>query len=632
MISPEDILQKYWKFNHFRGLQKEAILSCINDNDTCVFFPTGGGKSVCFQVAGLLKQGVCVVISPLISLMQDQVQALNSKGIKATYLKGGLSFQETGIIFDNLRNGGFKFLYLSPEKLQNPVLQERLKYLNISMIAVDEAHCISQWGHDFRPAFLEVSVLREMHPHVPFMALTATATPKVQKDIETQLQLDQPHIYKTSFKRDNIAINVKEIDNKWDELIKSATQCKSSGIVYVRSRKSTLDLAKLLSQNKISAIAFHGGLRDYERQNILEKWLSGEYKIVVATTAFGMGIDKADVDLIVHVHLPESLESYYQEIGRAGRNGSMAKAILTFNKTDINRLKYQFLDKIPDIKTIKIIYKHLMSYLQIAYGEGSGKDFGIDLGFFCKKYNLDLGLSYEALKILDKLSVISLEQHYQIFAKIQIGISHESLFEYLRKYPKYYKLMTLILRNYSGVFDFMTNINFAYISKNARISEKQIISQLKELEEKQVIDLKLMQHDLSFKMLQPREDDRSINIHSKNIALYKDQKINQIKAVVDFINEKNVCYQIKLLDYFGETYAKACGVCSICLSKSNNNDNAVLKKAELEVLTLLSHEDHSSLSLQRKIKLERELILDVLENLLEKKKIKLTSKNLYKKI
>ncbi len=632
MISPQDILQKYWKYNEFRGFQEEAIISCVNNHDTCVFFPTGGGKSVCFQIAGLLKKGVCLVISPLISLMQDQVQALNSKGIKAMYLKGGLSYNETGIIFDNLRNGEFKFLYLSPEKLQNSVLQERIKYLNISMVAVDEAHCISQWGHDFRPAFLEVSVLRDLHPQVPFMALTATATPKVQKDIEEQLKLKNPRVFKSSFKRDNIAIHIKQTDNKWRALLDEANACKSSGIVYVRSRKATVDYTRLLNQNHKSSVAFHGGLRNSERQDILEKWLSGSYKIVVATTAFGMGIDKPDVDMIFHIDLPESLESYYQEIGRAGRNGNMAKAVLTYNQTDFKRLKYQFLDKIPDINAVKQVYRHLMSYLQIAYGEGSGENFGIDLALFCKRYKLDLSLSYEVLKILDKLSVISLEQHYQIFAKIQIIISHEHLFDYLRKYPKYHRFVTMILRNYSGIFDFMTNINFAYLSKYAKISEKQIMIQLKELEEQRIINLKLMQHDLSFKMLQPREDDRGINIHSKNISAYRNQKIKQIEAVVAFIKDGNICYQVKLLEYFGEVAEKPCGICSICTSNSIKNDELSQKEVESKILKILKEERITSADIAKKIDTSSEVIFLVLEKLLEKNEVELTSNNLYKKI
>lgn len=632
MISPEDILKKYWKFSHFRGLQKEVISACLNNEDTCVFFPTGGGKSICFQVSGLLKEGVCIVISPLISLMQDQVQNLNSKGIKSIFLKGGLSFKETGIVFDNIRNGDVKFLYLSPEKLQNPILQERLQYLNVSMVAIDEAHCISQWGHDFRPAFLDISVLRDLHPKVPFMALTATATPRVQQDIENQLNLSKPKVFKTSFKRPNIAINIKITDDKWNNLILNAKQCINSGIVYVRSRKATIDLSKLLIQNNISSVAFHGGLRNYERQKILEKWLVGEYKIVVATTAFGMGIDKADVDMVMHVNLPESLESYYQEIGRAGRDGNAAHAVLVYNRADVSKLKYQFLDNIPDLESLKKIYRKLMTYLQIAYGEGYGEEYSLDLGAFCKKYSLDLSFTYQAFKLFDKLSIISLEQHLEIFARLRIIISHENLFDYLRRYPKYHKLMTLILRNYSGIFDFECNINFNALIKNVHLSERLIIKLLKELHQQNIISLKLMKHDFSLKMLQPREDDRSVNLHARSIKALKQEKINQINAVVNFISNKDTCYQVQLLNYFGEKNAKPCGICSICNSKLYNNSSKINKIIQSEIIYLLEQEKLSSVQLVKKMNYNEQQILEVLENMLEENIIRLTANNLYQKI
>lgn len=631
MTRPEDILMKYWKFARFRGLQKEVILACIDNQDTCVFFPTGGGKSVCFQVAGLMKDGICVVVSPLISLMQDQVKTLNDKGIKALYLKGGLSYGETGILFDNLQNANYKFLYLSPEKLQNQVLQERLKYINISMVAIDEAHCVSQWGHDFRPAFLQISILREIHPHVPFMALTATATPRVQADIEEQLALQRPQVFKTSFRRSNITMGIQQRDDKWQGLIHLAKSCQNSGIVYVRSRTSTIDLSKLLVQNGISSMAFHGGIKHQERQEILEKWLGNEVKIVVATTAFGMGIDKADVDLIVHMHLPESLESYYQEVGRAGRNGRPARAVLLYNSTDIKRLNYQFLGNLPDIKGIKKLYRHLMSYLQIAYGEGSGEEFGLDLKHFCKKYNLELSASYAILKLLDKLSIISLDEHYQIHAKVQVTISHERVFDFLRRHPAYHHLMTLMMRNYAGIFDFMTNINLDYLSRIQGRPEKHLVADLQQLESREIIALKLMQHDLSFKMLQPREDDRSINIHAKNIEAYREQKINQIQAVIDFIQNDTSCLQVQLMDYFGEKLERPCGKCSVCSASAQNKltDQKQLLKS---ILDLLSKESLSSTEIHQRIDYNEEGVIKSLEYLLEKRKIRLTSNSLYKKI
>jgi ATP-dependent DNA helicase RecQ len=634
MQTPEDVLQKYWKFSQFKGLQKEAISACIEGKDTCVFFPTGGGKSICFQIPALLKDGVCIVVSPLISLMQDQVNSLNSKGIKAIHLKGGLSYKETDRIFDNIRNANFKFLYLSPEKLQNTILQERLKYINVNLVAIDEAHCVSQWGHDFRPAYLEIATLRDIHPEVPLMVLTATATQKVQEDILKQLKLKSPYVFKSSFKRSNIALNVIETDNKWKSLIEFANSSKSSGIVYVRSRKSTIDLSKLLNQNGITSKAFHGGLLNKDRRQVLEEWLDNTTKIVVATTAFGMGIDKADVDLIIHINLPESLESYYQEVGRAGRNGKPAKAILLYNKTDIKRLRYQFLNNLPEIKGIKNVYRHLMSYLQIAYGEGSGDEYGLNLQNFCSRYKLDLPYAFEILKLLDRLSLLSLDQNYQINAILRILIPHQQLFDFLRKHTAYNEVMTYILRNYAGVFDLNVKIDLEYLARKLRTSQKKIAKKLKALEELDVLELKLNEQDLNLRMLQPREDDRSINTQKKYIEAYRTQKINQIEAVVNFINNENECRQVQLLQYFDEDNLKPCGKCSVCMQKSGQLGNGELNQQSLQkkIESLLKKGPGSSTDIFHQLDCKQSIFLEVIEEMLKQNKIELTTNNLYKLI
>ncbi len=631
MTTPEDILKQYWKFKTFRGLQKQVIHAYLDHLDTCVFFPTGGGKSICFQVSALLKDGICIVISPLISLMQDQVQNLNDKGIKALHLKGGISVKDTDRIFDNLRNGGYKFLYLSPEKLQNPVLLERLKYLNINLIAVDEAHCVSQWGHDFRPAYLELNTLRDIHPEVPVMALTATATQRVQNDIVDQLKLNNPKVFKTSFKRPNIALQVLESDDKWEKLIEAAKSCQNSGIVYVRNRKSTLDLKRLLIQNGISAEAFHGGLENQTRKTILEEWLSNKVKIIVATTAFGMGIDKPDVDLVFHIHLPENLESYYQEIGRAGRNGKNANAILVFNKTDINRLKYQFLRNLPDIKTVKKTYRYLMSYLQIAYGEGDGESYGLNFNIFCKKYNLNLYSSFEIMKLLDRLSLINIDQNYQINAKIKILTTHQNLLEFLRQKQDFKTIVTFLLRTYAGIFDFKTNVDLQFIGKKLKLPQKVIIKQLKNIEKLDVISLNMMQQDMNIQMLQPREDDRSINMHKRYIEAYRNQKIQEVDAVAEYVKNDKVCLQRQLLEYFDEKTNTDCGICSVCKSLEKNNITTSNIETNLmqSILDILKESPKSSSDLIYSIKKDKSTVIPIIQMLLEQKKIEITTNNLY---
>lgn len=634
MKNPKDILFQYWKFRSFRGLQEQAIEACLDGQDCCVFFPTGGGKSLCFQVPALAKEGVCVVISPLISLMQDQVQNLKLKGIKAIHLKGGLSYRETDRIFDNISNANYKFLYLSPEKLQSPVLLERLKYLNINLIAVDEAHCISHWGHDFRPAFLDIFRLRELHPEIPIMALTATATQRVQDDIQTQLQLKSPKIFKSSFKRPNIAIKILKTDNKWQELINQVKNSKSSVIVYVRSRKATLELTKLLVQNQITAAAFHGGLSNFERQLILEEWLSHKTKVVVATSAFGMGIDKPDVDLVFHMHLPESLESYYQEIGRAGRDGNLAKAVLVYSKTDTQRLRHQFLKDVPTVKDVKKVYKHLMAYLQIAYGEGDAEEFGIDLNTFCSKYNLDLRRSFEVLKLLDKLSILNFNQQYQINARIQVVISHKALLNYLRQNKSYKNLMTLILRTYGGVFDLFTKINLNFISNKTGLSQKQISKLLNALESQGIIALKLTQQDLIIRVLLPREDDRTINSQKKYIESYRDQKFKQIEAVCKYVQNDNQCYQMQLLEYFDdEENNQECSICSVCQNQKNKlSKNDCRRDLANLILNELTKKPTTPYQLIKVINCDKKEITMVLKHLLESKKIEIQPNNHYKLI
>ena len=463
------------------------------------------------------------------------------------------------------------------------------------------------------------------------MALTATATKKVQDDIKKQLQLQSPEIFKSSFKRPNIELHVIKSDNKWETLVKQAKSCKNSGIVYVRNRKSTLELTRLLRQNGITAEAFHGGLLNNDRQHILEQWLGNNIKIVVATTAFGMGIDKPDVDLVFHIHLPESLESYYQELGRAGRNGKPAKAILVFNTTDIKRLKYQFLRYLPDINNTKKTYKYLMNYLQIAYGEGEGDDFGINLHTFCNKYNLSVQQSFEIFKLLDRLSVLSFNQQYQINAQIQILIPHQNLFDFLRRNKTYKTLITIILRTYAGVFDFETKVDLQNLSHKLNITQERIIKYFKALEDLEVIGLKVMQQDLSLRMLQPREDERSINMHRKQIETYRNQKIQQVEAVEKYIKNDKVCRQVQLLEYFDENTNENCGICSVCLLNhtDSNSQNTSKNKLQAQIINMLTYQPKSSSEIIKALNCDKTQVLFILESLLENRIVEITKNNLY---
>src|SRR5476651_2395841 len=398
----QQILKHYWQHDHFRPLQEEIIQSVLLGRDTLALLPTGGGKSVCFQVPALAKEGICIVVSPLIALMKDQVESLKAKGIEAISIVSGMGKREIDIALDNCIYGPVKFLYLSPERLLSDLVRERIKYMNVNLFAVDEAHCKSQWGYDFRPPYLQIAELRALHPKVPILALTATATADVKFDIQDKLQFKQHNIFQKSFERKNLAYVVQQHEDKLRKMLEIARGIKGSGIVYVRSRKETFELAKYFTQHGFKADYYHAGLPIDQRSAKQESWKSGRVPIIVATNAFGMGIDKPDVRFVIHADLPESLEAYYQEAGRAGRDGQKAYAVLLYNQGDRHKLAKRFELNFPTIDEIKNVYHQLGNYYQLAYGAGEGLNFDLDIGSFCSKFQLDTVKTFNALKFLER--------------------------------------------------------------------------------------------------------------------------------------------------------------------------------------------------------------------------------------
>jgi ATP-dependent DNA helicase RecQ len=410
--TPKDILTKYWGFDNFRGSQEEIINAILNGQDILGLLPTGGGKSLCFQVPAVMKEGICIVISPLIALIENQVDNLQKLGIKAIGLKGGLKFNEVDKLLDNCIYGSYKFLYLSPERLQQELVQERIKAMNVSLFVIDEAHCISQWGHDFRPAYLNCYILRELHSHPPIVALTATATKRVSDDIIKSLNLEKPYVVKDSFFRKNIGFEVVLTEDKNNHLKQYCQQIKQSTIVYVRSRRKAEEISKYLIKNGLTSTFYHGGIDHKAKTERLNLWLLDKVKVMVATNAFGMGIDKPDVALVIHYQIPDSLENYFQEAGRAGRNGALAKAILLTNTTDKLLVKKQFIEVLPDVNFIKFIYRKLNNFFQIGYGEFTEAVFSLNFNEFCSTYKLNSYLTYNALLTLDRNSVVSLSENF----------------------------------------------------------------------------------------------------------------------------------------------------------------------------------------------------------------------------
>ncbi|MDX1601809.1 MAG: ATP-dependent DNA helicase RecQ, partial [Salinimicrobium sediminis] len=504
MSRPEDILKKYWGFDEFRPLQKEIIQELLENKDVIALMPTGGGKSLCFQVPGLIKPGICIVISPLVALMEDQVKALQAKNIKAMALPGGIPFKEVDTMLDNCIYGNYKFLYLSPERLQQELVQERIRQMQVNLIAVDEAHCISQWGHDFRPAYRNIALLREIKPEVNVVGLTATATLPVVKDIAAQLELKDVRILQKSFRRDNLAYIVREAEDKNYYLEQLLREHEESAIIYVRTRKGTIELEQYLSKKGILATSFHGGLPKAEKSKRLQQWLKEEKRVMVATSAFGMGIDKANVRTVVHMNLPESLESYFQEAGRAGRDGKSSKAVVLTNKSDIPLLKNQFLATLPGVDVVRLVYKKLNSYFRIAYGEGEGESFYFNFYQFCQKYELNTLLAFNAMQMLDRASVLTLSEQFQKKTRVQFLTSGKQITYYLEANPQFDAVVKAILRTYGGAFDSMVEINLQIISGKAGTNQPEVVKLLQQLHKEGIAEFEHDQHDTRITFLVPR--------------------------------------------------------------------------------------------------------------------------------
>ena len=628
MKHPIEILEHYWKFSEFKP-QQEAIIEAVLANEDCiVLLPTGGGKSICFQIPALLKEGICIVVSPLIALMQDQVNNLKEKGIKAMALTSGLNYDDIDRMLDNCIYGNYKFLYLSPERLQQDLVQERIKLMNVNLIAVDEAHCISQWGHDFRPAYRDIKLLRTLHPNVNVIGLTASATSKVIEDVITQLDCIAPQVFKTSFHRPNLAYLTLDCEDKYFKTVQILKKYAGSSIIYVRNRKATLEISGYLNNIGITSGYYHGGLSAKEKNTQFDLWSANENQVMVATNAFGMGIDKANVQTVIHHNLPESLESYYQEAGRAGRNNDKAYAVILRSTSDEMSSKNQYINSLPDITFLKNVYKRLCNYFQISYGEGESTVHNFNFKLFCSTYNLPSILTYNALKILDRTSIISMEERFKNTAFIQIMIGNSALFNYIEKHPKQALILKVILRSHEGVFDHSTEIFTHTIAKKINLSEDEVIKQLTALNKAEIIHFESSKTDAQISFIEPREDDKTIHRISKIVNQQHDLKKAQLQSVIDYIKNDGICKSKKLLSYFEESNSKQCGICSSCLESKNNNLFSV-NDTQI-ILNLLKTEALSSNKLEVISTFNRDKLTSLLTNLLEKELIEITEQNTYK--
>jgi len=628
MKHPIELLEHYWNFSEFRPQQEEIIEAVLANEDCIVLLPTGGGKSICFQIPALIKDGICIVVSPLIALMQDQVTNLKEKGIKAMALTSRFTYEDIDRMLDNCIYGNYKFLYLSPERLQQDLVQERIKQMNVNLIAVDEAHCISQWGHDFRPAYRDIKILRTLHPNVNVIGLTASATAKVVEDISTQLDCIAPQIFKTSFQRPNLAYLTLDCDDKYFKTVQILKKYSGSSIIYVRNRKATLEISAYLNNIGITSGYYHGGLSTKEKDTQFERWRANQNQVMVATNAFGMGIDKANVQTVIHHNLPESLESYYQEAGRAGRNNDPAYAVILRSTSDEMDSKNQFINSLPDPSFLKNIYKRLCNYFQISYGEGVNSVHNFNFKLFCSTYNFPSILTYNGLKILDRTSIISMEERFKNTAFLQIIIGNAALFNYIEKHPKQALIIKIILRSHEGVFDHPTEIFTQTIAKKTNLSEEEVIKHLNALSKAEIIQFESSKTDAQITFIEPREDDKTIHRISKIVTQQHDLKKTQLKSVFEYVKNDGICKSQKLLSYFEETNSEQCGICSSCLERSKKS---VISESDLKtILTLLKTEPLSSRKLEELSHYSPDKLTTILTNLLEKGLIELTERNTYK--
>lgn len=614
------ILKKYWRHSQFRPLQQEIIDSIINRNDTLALLPTGGGKSVCFQVPAMMMDGLCIVISPLIALMKDQVENLKSKGINAVAVHSGMGRQEIDVHLNNCIFGNIKFLYVSPERLQTEIFQERVKQMKLSLIAVDEAHCISQWGYDFRPSYLQIAQLRETLPEIPFMALTATATPQVSADIIEKLSFRKNYnVFQKTFARDNLSFVVRKAENKDRKLNEVLQKVKGSVIIYARSRKATYELAESLTKKGISATYYNAGLTYDQRVEHQEDWIKNKKRVMVATNAFGMGIDKPDVRTVVHLDLPENLESYYQEAGRAGRDGQRSYAVIIYHDSDVSSLETKVLQAHPSVELLKKIYQCLANYFQLAVGSSGGESYDFELFNFCDHFKLKLSEAYNSLKKLEEEGLIEFNESFYSPSMLFFSAEKGRLYEFQVANERFDPLIKMLLRLYGGsLYNDFTKISEAYLAKALKISVEELTSLLKHLHDLQLVIYQPVKDKPQITFVLPRQDADKLPLNLKRLNERKALAESKMKAMVEFATSSHRCRMQLVQEYFGEETDTTCGKCDVCIAKKKKENLNEISELRKEVLILLKAKLYTIEQLEKRIApADTELFIDVIREMVD---------------
>lgn len=633
MISPVEILQKYWKHESFRELQEQIINKILTGKDVVALLPTGGGKSICYQVPSMMGEGVGIVISPLIALMQDQVSNLTSKGIKAVALTSSLTQNEIINTFDNLKYGNYKFLYLSPEKLQSEFIQSKISELNVNIIAIDEAHCISEWGHDFRPSYRNISILKEIHPKAPTIALTASATAIVLKDIVENLKLQNALVFKKSLHRENLSYIIHKTEDIYYHVKLLVSKAKSSVIIYANNRKATKNLSAFLNSNGYKSGYYHGGISANEKLEAYQDWLNEKTPVIVATSAFGMGIDKNNVSTIIHINLPLSLEDYVQQSGRAGRNGEKSSSTILYNDATILAYKSQFERAYVSIEFIKKVYSYLNQYFQVSRGEKPIEKFPFNHHNFSEEYKLDSHKSFNAINILSLEEVIILDDNFNRKSTLKFNANHTQVIDYCNTNKNSSDLIKLLLRSYGGIFDSSQKIDEYILSKKLDFTVPTIISLLQKVETDGLIQYNPSTTDGFIQFLVPREDNYTINNIAKSIKQRAHIKLEKAQAVLKYMNNTKQCRSKLLMSYFNDYETNDCGICDVCL-KSQKKSKDVNSKVILEKILLLlkEHNKLTSREIVSYLNADKNIVLKILQQLLEKNKIAITSQNKFERI
>lgn len=620
-----EILKQYWGYDSFRGIQEEIIKSIGEGRDTLGLMPTGGGKSITFQVPALAKDGLCIVITPLIALMKDQVQNLRQRGIKAVAIYSGMTRQEILIALENCIFGNYKFLYISPERLDTDIFKQKLRAMKVNMITVDESHCISQWGYDFRPAYLKIADIRELLPGVPLLALTATATPDVVQDIQSRLKFREKNVFRMSFERKNLAYIVRKTDNKTAELLHILRRMPGSAIIYVRSRRRTKETTELLTHEGITADFYHAGLDNAVKDIRQKRWQDGECRVMVATNAFGMGIDKPDVRLVIHLDLPDSPEAYFQEAGRAGRDGEKAYAVILYSKSDKVTLHKRIPDTFPDKDYIKKVYEHLQYYYQMAMGDGLGCTKEFNLEEFCRKFKHFPVPADSALKILTQAGYIEYTDEQDNASRIIFTIRRDELYKLREMGNETEALVQTILRSYTGLFTDYAYISETALSLRTGLTRQQIYNILMSLSKRRIIDY--IPRKKTPYIIYTRERVELNHLHISP-AVYEERKERyeaRIRAMVDYVTSETACRSRMLLRYFGEKNENNCGQCDVCLSghAAHELPTDTFEKLKKELLTILQEQVLTPAEVAEKTEADRDLLSHAIQYLLEEGEIKI---------